>query len=244
MNNDKPFMIPFVKKEQLTKDCYTFYFKRTSESPEFTPGQYFEIKLDIIDADERGDSRVFTISSSPTDSEFYTITTRIIQSSFKLRLAELKEGDMVQFDGPWNDLNFDEKDTSPHVFLAGGIGITPYHSIVKYAMEKNLSTQMILFVSWKNSEEMIFDDFFRNANNHMDNFSYVPTLTVEQLNHSEWDGETGRITGEMLKKYIEEINISKYYFAGPPAMVSAMKETVKGMGVPNEKIIFEEFEGY
>lgn len=244
MDQDKPFFLPFLKKEQLTKDTYTFYFKRTEDSRDFTPGQYFEIKLDIKDVDERGDSRVFTISSSPTDREFYTITTRIIQSSFKLRLGSLEPGELVRFDGPWNDLNFDEKDTSPHVFLAGGIGVTPYHSIVKYAMEKNITTQMILFVSWKNRDEMVFDDFFRNANNHMENFSYVPTLTEEGLTPGEWDGETGRINEELIRKYVSDINVSKYYFAGPPAMVMALKETVKNMGVSNEKIIAEEFEGY
>lgn len=243
MSEDAPFFLPFLKKEQLTSDCYTFYFKRNGAEKEFTPGQYFEIKLDIKDADERGDARVFTISSSPTDREFFTITTRIIQSSFKLRLAELKTDEMVQFTGPWNDLNFDEKDASPHVFLAGGIGITPYHSIVKYAIEKKLATPMALFVSWKNKDEMIFDDFFRQANNHLDNFSYIPTLTDEE-NLSDWDGEKGRINEEMLKKYVYDIKNSKYYFSGPPAMVSSLKQTVKDMGVSPEKIIAEEFEGY
>lgn len=200
--------------------------------------------MDIKNPDERGDAHVFTISSSPTDREFYTITTRIIQSTFKHRLAQLQPGELVQFDGPWNDLNFDEHDKSPHVFLAGGIGITPYHSIVKYVQEKNLDTQMILFVSWKNRNEMIFDDFFRNANNHLENFTYVPTITDEQLNPSEWDGETGRIDEVMIKKYVSQLNVSKYFFSGPPAMVSALKEIVKGMGVPSDKIIFEEFEGY
>lgn len=241
---DKPFFLQFDKKEKLTSDCYSFYFRRNGTEHEFTPGQYFEIKLDIKNTDERGDARVFTISSSPTGHEFYTITTRIIQSSFKLRLNDLKQGEPVQFNGPWNDLNFDEKDVSPHVFIAGGIGITPYHSIVKYAMDKNLSTQMILFVSWKNKEEMIFDDFFREANNHMDNFTYVPTITDESLNPSEWDGEVGRVSEDMIRKYTSSILDAKYYFSGPPAMVNALKDTVKGMGVSNEKIISEEFEGY
>jgi len=91
---------------------------------------------------------------------------------------------------------------------------------------------------------MIFDDFFRNANNHLENFTYVPTITDEQLNPSEWDGETGRIDEVMIKKYVSQLNVSKYFFSGPPAMVSALKEIVKGMGVPSDKIIFEEFEGY
>lgn len=242
---DKSFFLSFLKKEKLTSDCYSFYFKRTFEAPGFTPGQYFEIKLDIKDPDERGDTRVFTISSSPTEKEYYTITTRIIQSSFKLRLNKLRSGEMMQFDGPWDDLNFNEKDTYPHVFLAGGIGVTPYHSIVKYVTDRNLKTQMTLFVSWKNREEMVFDDFFRDANKRLKSFTYVPTITEEEgLKPGEWEDEVGRIDEKMIKKYISDIAKSKYFFAGPPAMVKALKETVQGMGVKKDKIIAEEFEGY
>lgn len=243
-DNETPFYLPFLKKEQLTKDAFTFYFRRTGEERDFIPGQYYEIKLEIKNPDERGNSRVFTISSSPTEKEYITITTRIIQSSFKIRLSEVKPGEMVQFNGPWDDLNFDEQDTSPHVFLAGGIGITPYHSIVKYVIDRNLKTQMLLFVSWKNREEMVFDEFFRNANNHLENFSYVPTLTEDELNPSEWDGELGRINSDMIKKYVSDISKSKYFFSAPPAMVNALKQIVIEMGVSKENIIAEEFEGY
>lgn len=243
--NNSHFLLPLIKKEQLTKDCYSFYFKRNGGEHEFTPGQYFEMKLDIKNPDERGDSRVFTVASSPSEKEYLMFTTRIIQSSFKLALNSLNRGKMVQFDGPWDDLNFDEKDPTPRVFLAGGIGITPFHSIVKYAIDKKLKTPMILFVSWKTKEEMVFDDFFRQANNHLENFSYVPTLTEEEgLNLENWDGEKGRINSEMIKKYAYEVLKNKYYFAGPPAMVSALKQTVIDMGVSKENIIAEEFEGY
>jgi ferredoxin-NADP reductase len=242
-DNETPFHLPFIKKEQLTKDTYTFYFKRNGQERDFVSGQYYEIKLDIKNPDERGDSRVFTISSPPTNKEFITITTRIIQSSFKLHLAQLKEGEMIQFNGPWDDLNFDEKDTSPHVFLAGGIGVTPYHSIVSYCIDKDIQTEMTLFVSWKEKDEMVFDEFFKDASEKLPNFTYVPTLT-DETNLENWDGEVGRINVDMIKKYIKDIQNSKYFFAGPPAMVKALKETVENMGVPKEKIIAEEFEGY
>ena len=245
MFDNNPFFLPFVKKEQLTHDCYTFFFQRNGTERPFVPGQYYEMKLPHNNMDERGDSRVFTISSSPTDTEFITITTRIIQSSFKLCLASLKPAEIVQFDGPWDDLNFDEKDTTPHVFLAGGIGVTPYHSIVKYCMEKKIKTPMTLFVSWKNKEEMIFDEIFRNANRHIDNFSYVPALTEEKgLDINNWDGEIGRIDENMIKKYVPSVLDAKYFFSGPPVFVSTLKQMVKGMGVPYDKIITEEFEGY
>lgn len=241
---DKPFFLQLEKKDQLTKDAYTFYFRRNSTERDFTPGQTYEMKLPHKNMDERGDSRVFTISSSPTDTEFIAVTTRIIQSSFKQKLGNLETGMKAQFTGPWDDLNFDENDKSPHVFLAGGIGITPYHSIISYCQDKNIKTPMILFVSWKTRDEMVFDEFFRQANNHLENFSYVPTLTEETLNPSEWDGESGRIDEKMITKYVSNINESKYFISGPPAFVTVMKQTVLDLNVPKEKILFEEFEGY
>lgn len=245
MNEEKPFSLPFYKKERLTTDCYTFYFQRNGSERTFIPGQYYEMKLSHKNMDERGDSRVFTISSSPTNKEFITITTRIIQSSFKMQLGNLKSGTMVQFDGPWDDLNFDENDTSPHVFIAGGIGITPYHSIISYCLNKGIQTRMTLFASWKNYDEMIFDEFFRSAEEKLPNFLYVPTFTDEdEVSTDIWDGEIGRIDENMVRKYVDNFTEAKYYFSGPPAMIKALQETVLNMGVKKEKIIAEEFEGY
>lgn len=241
--NDKPFFLPFLRKEQLNKDTFSFYFQRNGQERDFTPGQYYEMKLNIPSPDERGDSRTFTCASSPTEREYLMFTTRIIKSSFKMALNELVPGTFVSFDGPWNDLKFDENDPRPKVFLAGGIGITPYHSIVKYVVDKNLKTPMILFVSWKKKEDMIFDDFFRDANNHMENFSYVPTLTEEEVG-SEWDGEKGRITAEMISKYVYDVKGSQYFFTGPYPMVKDLKQTVLDMGVARDSIVSEDFEGY
>lgn len=245
MHEDKPFYLPFVKKEKLTKDTFNFFFQKNVNARDFIPGQTYEMKLPHKNMDERGDDRVFTISSSPTNDEFITITTRIIQSTFKMRLGNLKQGEVVQFTGPWDDLNFDPKDTRPHVFLAGGIGITPYHSIIQYSLDKQIKTPMKLFVSWKNQDEIVFDDFFRKAQDTLDNFTYIPTLTEdESLDADLWDGERGRINEEMIKKYVSDIIGSKYFFAGPPPMVKALKETVIGMGVPKDNLLSEEFEGY
>lgn len=242
-DNEKPFKVPFIKKEQLTKDTYSFYFKRTKESRDFVAGQYFEIYLPHKNADERGQDRVFTCCSSPTEKDHYMITTRIIESSFKKELAKLKKGDLVRFNGPWDDLNFDESETLPQVFLAGGIGITPFHSIVKYAIDKKLTLPITLFVSWKSHDEMIFDDFFRNAEKKLDNFRYVPTITDDE-GLKNWSGETGRISERLIKKYIPKVRNNRFRIAGPPGLVKAMKELCVQMNVSKENTIAEEFEGY
>lgn len=241
--SDKPFKIPFLKKEQLTPDTFSFYFKRSDKTPDFTAGQYFEIKLKIKNPDERGDAHVFTCASSPTEKDYYMITTRIIESTFKKTLAKLKKGDLVRFNGPWDDLNFDESETLPQVFLAGGIGITPFHSIVKYAVDKKLELPMTLFVSWGSKEEMVFDNFFRDAEKKLADFRYIPTITnAESL--KDWDGETGRISERLIKKYIKKVRNNRFRIAGPPGLVKAMRELCVQMNVGKENIIFEEFEGY
>lgn len=245
MSDEKPFFLPFVKKEKLTKDTYTFFFQRNGQERDFIPGQIYEMKLPHKKVDERGDDRVFTISSSPTNKEFITITTRILQSSFKLTLGNLNPGDKVQFNGPYDDLNFDPNDTRPHVFLAGGIGITPYHSIVQYSLDKKVNTTMTLFVSWKTQDEMVFDEFFRNAQDSLESFNYIPTLTEDSSLESDvWDGERGRIDEKMIRKYVSSMLDCKYFFAGPPAMVNSLKKVVIDMGIPKQNLLAEEFEGY
>lgn len=242
-DNEKPFKTLFIKKEKLNFDTYSFYFKRTEKSRDFVAGQYFEIYLPIKNPDERGRDRVFTCCSSPTEKDHYMITTRIIESSFKKELAKLKKGELVRFNGPWDDLNFDEKENLPQVFLAGGIGITPFHSIVKYAIDKKLELPMTLFVSWSSREEMIFDEFFKEAEKRLKDFRYIPTIThSEELKN--WNGETGRISERLIKKYIKKVRNNRFRIAGPPGLVKAMKELCVQMNVPKENIIAEEFEGY
>lgn len=239
---DTYFYLPFLKKEQLTADTFSFYFKRTGEERDFVAGQYFEIKLDIESLDERGDTRVFTICSSPTEKEYFMITTRAIQSSFKFMLKSLKPGTMIRFDGPWDDLNIDERPNPPKVFLAGGIGITPFHSIVKYCLDKKLDLPMTLFVSWSKREEMIFDEFFTTAQNSLHNFTYVPTITHPEGDN--WKRETGRIDKELLERHLVNQKHYKYYIAGPQAFVNAEKELLIGLGISEQNIVAEEFEGY
>lgn len=243
MSEPNYFYLPFLKKEQRTADTYSFYFKRTGEERDFVAGQYFEIKLNIKNPDDRDDTRVFTMSSSPTDKDYFMITTRIIQSAFKKALYSLKPGTLVRFDGPWNDLNVDENPKPPKVFLAGGIGVTPFHSIVKYCLDKNLDLPMTLFVSWSKKEEMVFDDFFTEAAESLHNFIYIPTITHPET-EDNWKGETGRIDKAFLEKHLVNQKQYKYYIAGPPTFVKAEKELLLGIKIPDKSIIAEEFEGY
>ncbi len=241
----KNFTLPFLNKEQESKDAYTFYFDRSSVKDfDFIAGNYIRITLTIPTPDDRGNSRYFSITSSPLDKNHLTVTARIIQSAFKKTLWSLEPGTEVQFFGPVGRFLLDETDTRQHVFLAGGIGITPFHSMLLYAAQKNLTTPMTLFVSFSTVEDMVFhDEFMRIATEHP-NIKVVYTITKPEESQKPWAGETGRITKELISKYVSSPTSALYYMAGPVAMVMSMEEMIKGLNIPQEQVKKEQFSGY
>lgn len=240
----KEFVLSFVKKEQVSQDTYTFYFDRTKLGSEFNflAGQFIKITLPHENPDERGITRNFSITSSPFNGEFLTITTRIIQSSFKKALYNLSEGSEVQFFGPVGKFVLDEQDTQPRTFLAGGIGITPFHSMILYAFEKQLTIPLTLFVSFSTVEEVLFQKELEAIASSNSNIRAIYTVTHPE--GSSWTGETGRISKELIQKYFPNYSSSLFYIAGPPVMAQAMEEMVIGMKIPSEQIKKENFVGY
>lgn len=241
-NKPQKLELPFRKIEQVAKDTYSFYFLTQSTGFTFLPGQYMRMILPHENADERGTSRYFSISSSPSKTDFITITTRIIRSSFKKALFNLTPGLTVQFFGPNGNFVLDEQDSTPHVFLAGGIGITPFHSMITYIAEKKLTIPVTLFVSFSTQAEIAFyDELSKIASEHT-NIKIVYTIT--QSEGSNWSGEAGRISEDLIKKYVSDFQKPRYMIAGPPAMVKAMEEMVLAMGIDPTQLKKENFVGY
>lgn len=244
VNMPKEFYLPFIKKEQLTKDAYSFYFDSVRCGFDFLPGQYIRMTLNIKNPDNRGNSRFFTIASSPLEKEHIMITTRIIESSFKQKLLTLKGGDMVKFYGQMGGFVLDENKKESRIFLAGGIGITPFHSMIIYAQVKKLSIPITLLVSFSTVEDMVFRDELEDIVNKNPHIKVIYTVTQSEKSRIEWKGEIGRISEDLIKKYVSNILDPQYFIVGPPAMVAAIEEVVRNMGVSPEKIFIENFTGY
>lgn len=240
----REFHFPFVKKEQIATETYIFYFDRKNSDLIFQAGQYIRMFLPHENMDERGDKRFFSITSSPLDSEYIKITTKIIQSSFKIQLSQLQPGARVRFFGPFGTFVLKEEEQIPHVFLAGGIGITPFHSMITFAHQKKLSVPLYLFVSFSTVEETIFYDELMEISKHSLSIKIVYTITRPEESKTTWTGETGRISQNLIKKYVSDIQKPWYMIAGPPKMVEAMEQMIKEMGAPNEQIRKENFTGY
>jgi len=240
----KEFYLPFVKKEKVAKDTYAFYFDQAELGLDFLPGQYIRMTLDIDNPDNRGSSRFFTIASSPLEKEHIMITTKIIKSSFKKRLMMLKPQELVKFFGPMGGFILNEEEKDQRAFLAGGIGITPFHSMITYAFSKNLSIPITLLVSFSTTEDVFWHEKLQGIVKKNPYIRVIYTISHPEESRVQWNGETGRISEALIKKYVPDIFKPLYYIVGPPAMVAAIEETVRKMGVSNERIFIENFTGY
>ena len=253
MKKASKFELEFIKKELMAKNIYSFYFNRvhverglgkrgSAEYFDFKPGQYMKIFLSIPYPDERGSSRYFTISSSPTDVDYLTITTKIVESSFKLRLNKLKPGEKINAFGPLGYFDFNEKSKEQKVFLSGGMGITPYHSILRYVDHKKLNLNIILLASFSFREEAIFLDELKEIESSNPSIKIVYALTKEEKYYPNF--ERGRINSNMIKKYVQDYKKSKFFVVGPEAFEISMLEILSKMRISKNQIFSENFPGY
>lgn len=238
------YTVKFLRSERVASDAYSFYFERPVDF-NFLPGQYLKLTLEIPVPDERSDHRLFTICSSPTEKDYLMITTRIIQSAFKKTLVDLAADSPVKVSGPFGVFILKESEVRPHIFLAGGIGITPYRSMIKYCVDKNLTIPITLFTSFRTTEDVVFSDMFKQIAATHSWLTLVETITRPEESKTPWNGLAGRIDANLLKSYGPKVPTSSlFYISGPPTMVDGLSETVKSFGVVPENIRAEKFTGY
>lgn len=231
--------LKLVKKKKESEGCFSFYFE-SNEKIEFVSGQYIYITLPKLNyEDERGATRHFTISNSPTEEEFIVITTRIREESgYKKTLNELNIGDLVEGRGPLGNFIFNEKDnTKSHVFLAGGIGITPFRSMIKYCYDKKINTNILLIYS-NSTDGFVFknelDEIQKNYSN----------LKIEYINTQE----QGRVDKNKLELLLNnngfDKNNSEFRVVGPNSFVDGMEEILEELNINEDNIKTEKFTGY
>jgi ferredoxin-NADP reductase len=235
------FELEFIKKEKESIDAYSFYFKKPHNF-NFIPGQYLKLFIDIKDPDERGTSRYFTISSSPTDKDYITITTRILKSTFKLKLNELRSGEKLKAFGPIGYFDFDPKFKGQSIFIAGGISITPFHSILKFIDFKKINSNVILLVTFSSKKGIVFFDELKKIEKRNPNIKVIYFLTKENKNYPKF--ERGKISIVMIKKYVQNYSSSKFFITGSEKMVLSLFSMLKNSGIPEENIFKEDFPGY
>lgn len=172
------------------------------------------------------------------------IATRMRDSEFKNALAILPVGSEVEIDGPFGTLTLPESGERPVAFIAGGIGITPFRSMVFWEGHKEAHHRIFLFYSNRRPEEAAFLDEFQEYESRNPKFTLVATVTQPEGSQRPWSGTVGRIDAGLLQKHLGTLVHPIYYLAGPPGLVRAMQKMLKEIGVKNEDVRAEEFSGY
>ena len=230
-------------REQVAEGTMAFHFEKPAGFA-FQGGQTVDMTmLNPPETDDEGNVRTFSIASPPFENEL-VFATRMRDSAFKRSLKSVPLGTELKIDGPMGSFTLHKNVKKPAVFLAGGIGITPFMSIVAQAAHDRLPHQLYLFFSNHRPEDAPFLDFLRRLEKDNPNYHFVPTMTAMEKSQRPWQGEQGFINRTMLIKYLNNLNGPIYYLAGPPAMVAAMRKTLLDTKVDEDDIRTEEFAGY
>lgn len=236
------FRTQLRRRELVAEQTMAFYFERPSGF-QFKAGQTLDLTLiDPPETDAEGNTRTFSIASAPHDADL-VIATRMRKSAFKRVLASSPLPTSVEADGPMGSFTLHHNVTKPAIFLAGGIGITPFRSMIHDAAAWSLQ-QLWLFYSNNRPEDAAFLDDLQKVASITPSFHFVPTMTKMAESKEPWRGETGVINREMMNRHLLNLHGSVYYVAGPPAMVTAMHGMLLAAGVDEDDVRSEEFAGY
>lgn len=233
------------EKRDEAKGTKTFFFAKPKDF-DYQAGQYIYLTLDKLNyPDQRGSTRHFTLSSSPTE-DFLSITSRIRQESgFKRTLDELGVDSEVNIRGPNGNFTLEDEHTQvQQVFIAGGIGITPFRSIIKYAVDSSLNIPIHLIYSNSIPEEITFKDELDNIVSTHQNITVDYTITKPEESQVGWTGRIGRIDSNLISLLTTHYPNPNFWVCGPPAMVDGIETALDELGILKERIKTDKFTGY
>jgi len=230
--------ITLVKTHQENYNVRTFWFKPETRL-DYTAGQFIELYLPHDNPDDRGIKRWFTLSSSPTN-DLISVTTKFAgdkTSSFKKALFALKPGAELKLVEPMGDFVLPKATSIPLVFVAGGIGLTPFHSIIKYLADAGEKRQIQVLLAFNEPKDILFEDLFKKYGAEVKVIISNPT--------ADWQGETGQLSAQRILELTGgKSDTRRYYISGPEPMVEALETDMHEHGVDKNQLVLDFFPGY
>ncbi len=210
----------------------------------FSPGQYMEWTLPHKNPDSRGNRRYFTIASSPTEDALRLgVKLNLNGSSYKRAMAAMHTNTLLVGTQLAGDFILPKDTKQKLVFIAGGIGVTPFRSMIKYLVDLQQQRPIVLFYANKTVDEIVYGDVFNQAQAEL-GIKIVYTLTDESKIPTGWQGKVGRVDADMIVQEVPDFMERKFYLSGPHAMVGAYEEVIRNMGVSNDNIKIDFFPGF
>jgi ferredoxin-NADP reductase len=229
-----PFETNVIEVIQRTPDIMGIRFEKP-QGFSYRAGQYV-----IVTPGNSPDrmKKPFTLSSSPTE-DVLEITKKLTGHPFSNALAALRPDDKVSINGPFGEFTF-QGEYDNIGMISGGIGITPLRSMIKYSIDKQLDTNVILLYSNSNENDIAFRDELEKVKEENPNIQVIETITRPG---PDWKGVTGRINADMIKTFIPDYRERIFFTCGPMKMVESMVSLLKEMELSKEQIKRENFPG-
>ena len=230
------------EKREVAKGTLLVVFDLDGEDVEFRPGQYFWV--DLVDPpydDDKGTRRHISVVTSPTERGVLGLATRLRDSAFKRSLEELPVGAPVEVEPPKGKFVLPEDTSRPYVFVAGGIGITVFRSMLRYIEDLRLPYDVTLLYSNRNAEETAFLEELEEYERRNQRFRLVFTMTDDP----GWPGETRRFDAAFFRDVVGGLlGEATFMVAGPPNFADAMKDALAEAGVDDDRLLADSYSGY
>ena len=201
-----------------------------NENFKFEAGQFVLVKVE----DEPPMFRAFSISSSDTDAETFSVTVKKAPDGYgsEIIFSRFQEGEKVEVEGPMGRDLIPDTDADRIVLVAGGIGITPFVSMVKTILEQGSVKELTLVYGAADADNFIYYDYFNKYAEKYSNFKFIPVATDGE----NWNGKTGFVTDILKEMKLDE---SKIYMCGPEAMTVNSMALFRNMNVPENAVSYE-----
>ncbi len=234
--------IRIKERRPETPGVMSFIFDLGGQPFDYRPGQFAYFELDeLLLPDEKGKRRHFTLSSSPTEKGVLMITTRMRGSGFKETLARVPLGTELTVEPADGEFVMPAGERRRHIFIAGGIGITPYRSILKSVIDGRTPIRALLLDFNRSSSDLIFWPELQDFAIRIPTLEIVPVLAEPGPG---WGGETGIFRMDLLQKYVPRPEHALFWISGPPAMVQEIEEMMEKSGIDPESMRHDQFLGY
>ena len=235
------FMLVLQRIEKTASGSYDFVF-RSDRKIRFSPGQYLNWTLPVPAPDSRGNRRPFTIASSPGEDEVRLgVKFHPRPSTFKRALAQLRPGDSIFADQVSGGFTLPDRREEKLVFIAGGIGVTPFRSMIQHMLDHNERRSVVVLYGNNRADEISYSDVLDRAHARL---GVRTVYALAEADERVRVHHIGFMNRELIEREVPDYKERTFYISGPHAMVTHHRGMLRELGVRRSQIKVDYFPGF
>ncbi len=235
------FKLTLLRVEEIASGCYNFVFSPNRKLV-FQAGQYLDWTIDVSKSDNRGNRRPFTIASSPSDNEVHLgVKFYDKPSAFKRKLLNMQTGDMIYGSQLAGEFTLPLDKTEKLVFIAGGIGVTPFCSMMQDMLDHQEERPVVMLYGNNTVNDVAYSEVFERAELEL-GMRTVYAVADTDLDHPNL--HHGFIDAKLIQREVPDYSDRTFYVSGPRSMVVKFERILKDLGVSRSRIKVDFFPGF